>query len=150
MDERALEFQRRVLGNVTVEPVDFWGQPIERTARVTREEKKRLKVLVAGLPCTHFSLVDPSLRGPGDRPAWIAIDILRTLEDPDIDLDATDIENVPAWALDPKIPAACKAAATERGWSMQIIKILTSHHGATHARKRILIFMEPESRTRDL
>ena len=33
---------------------------------------------------------------------------------------------------------------------MQIIKVMTSHHGVAHARRRIVIFMEPKSRTRDL
>ena len=90
-----------MLGNVTVEPVDFWDSPIERMTKEKKKKKKKLNVLVAGLPCTHFSLVNPSRRGVGDWPAWVAIDILRTLEDPDIDLDAIAIENVPAWAMDP-------------------------------------------------
>ena len=59
---------------------------------------------------------------------WMAVHILKTLGDPHINLDAIAIENVSAWALDPEIPAACKAVAATRGWSVQIVKILTSHH----------------------
>ena len=33
---------------------------------------------------------------------------------------------------------------------MQIIKIQTSHHGAAHARKRIIIYLGPEELTREL
>ena len=107
-------------------------------------------MIVAGVPCTHFSLVNALRKGAADKSAWMAVEILRVLDDPDIDLDAIAIENVPAWAMDPEIPAACKAAAAKRGWFMQIIKILTTFHGAAYARRRIVIFFEPEGRTRDM
>ena len=52
IDECALEFQRRVLGLTDAGPVDFWSNPVEQ---LTREEKRRLVLLVAGrLPCTEF------------------------------------------------------------------------------------------------
>ena len=93
IDEHALEYQGRVLWNATTGPVDFWDDPI---GRFTREEKERLKVIVPGLPCTHFSLVNHRRKGAGGRSAWMAIRILKTLDDPDTNLDTIAIENVPA------------------------------------------------------
>ena len=43
----------------------------------------------------------------------MAARVLETIDDPQINLDAIAIENVPAWALYPEIPA-------KRGWSVQI------------------------------
>ena len=80
----------------------------------------------------------------------MAIEILKTLDNPNVNLEAIVIENVPAWTQDPEIPAACEAAAAKRGWTMQIIKILASHHGVPHARRRIAIFLEPGERARNL
>ena len=80
----------------------------------------------------------------------MAVEILKTLEDPDINLGAIVIGNVPARAHDPDFPAACEAAAAKHGWTMQVVKILTSHHGVPHARRRIAIFLEPGDRTRNL
>ena len=72
---------------------------------------------------------------------WMTVRILETLDDPQINLGDTAIGNVPAWALDPEISAAYRAAAAKRECSVQSIKVLTSHHGAAHARRRIVIFM---------
>ena len=58
----------------------------------------------------------------------MAVEILKTLDDLDVKLEATVIENVPAWAQDPDIPGAREAATAKHGWEMQIIKVLTSHH----------------------
>ena len=44
IDEHALEYQRRVLGNATAGPVDFWNDPI---GQLTHGEKGELKVVVA-------------------------------------------------------------------------------------------------------
>ena len=108
----------------------FWNDPVWR---LTLEKNRRLILLVCGLLCTEFSQVNALRKGAADRSAWMAVEILKTLDDPDIKLKATAIKNVPAWEQDLEIPAAC----------MQVIKILTSHHGAAHARRRIVIFLEP-------
>ena len=81
---------------------------------------------------------------------WTAVRILKTLDDPHINLGDIATENAPAWALGPEIPPACRAAAAKRGWSVQTIKVLISHHGAPRAGRRIVFFMESASRTRDL
>ena len=80
----------------------------------------------------------------------MAVEILKTLDDPDIKFEAISIENALAWEQDSEIPTACKAVAAKHGWAVQIIKILTSYHGAAHARRRIIIFLEPGDRTREL
>ena len=87
---------------------------------------------------------------PIGRLGWPRVEILKTLDDPDVQLRAIAIENVLVWYLDPAIPAACRKAAAKRGWTMQVIKVLTSHHGAAHARKRIIIYLEPEELTCEL
>ena len=147
IDGHALDFQRRTLGLTEVEPVGFWSDPI---SRLTLEKKRRLILLVGGLRCTEFSQVNAVRKGAVGRSGWMAVEILKTLDDPDIQLRAIAIENVPAWYLDPAIPAACRKAAAKRGWTMQVIRVLTSHHGAAHARKRIIIYLEPEELASEL
>ena len=147
IDECALEFQRRVLSLTDAGPVGFWSNPV---GQLTREEKRRLILLIGSLQCTEFSLVNALQKGAADRSAWMAVEIIKTLDDPDIKLEAIAIENVPAWEQDSEIPAAYKEAAAKHDWTMQIIKVLTSHHGAAHARRRIIIVLEPGDRTREL
>ena len=72
----------------------------------------------------------------------MAVEILKTLDDPDIKLKAIAIENVPDWEQDPEIPAVCRLATAKRGSTIQVLKVLTSHHGAAHARRRIIIFLD--------
>ena len=125
IDEYALDFQRRILGMTEVEPIDFWDDPV---SRLTLGEKRKLVLLVGGLPCTDFSQVNALRKGAVDKSAWMTVELLKTLDGPDIQLKAIAVENVPAWGLDPVIPAACCKAAAKHGWTMQIIKVLTSEH----------------------
>ena len=106
--------------------------------------------MVGGLPCTEFSQVNALRKGAADQSDWTTVEILKTLDDPGIRPKAIAVENVPAWSLGPVIPAACRKAAAKRGWTMQIIKVLTSEHGAPHARRRIIIYFEPEETTSKL
>ena len=80
----------------------------------------------------------------------MAVEILKTLDDPGVKLEAIAIENVPAWEQYPETPAAFRTPTANRGWTMQVIKILTSHHGTSHACRMIVIFLEPGERTREL
>ena len=105
---------------------------------------------MGGLQCTEFSQVNALRKGAADRSAWMAVEILKTLDDPDIRLKAIAVEKVPAWSLDPEIPAACRKASARRGWAMHIINILASEHGAPHARRRIIIYFEPKELTSEL
>ena len=76
--------------------------------------------------------------------------ILKTIKDPDNDLDVIVIKNVPARCMDPEIPAACAAEAAKHKWSMQIAHVLAPQHGTPQARKRTLIFLEDRRRAQDL
>ena len=82
--EHALDFQRRVLGLSDTRPVDFWSDPV---GQLTIEETRRLVLLlVAGLPYTEFLQVNALMKGTTDRSAWMAVEVLKTLDDPDIKL----------------------------------------------------------------
>ena len=66
IDEHALDFQRRILGMTEVEPIDFWDDPV---SRLTLVEKRKLVLLVGGLPCTEFSQVNALRKGAADKSA---------------------------------------------------------------------------------
>ena len=45
----------------------------------------------------------------------MTVEIIKTVEEPDINMDAIVIEDAPSCSLDPKIPAAYQAAAVALG-----------------------------------
>ena len=133
----ALDFHRKALGLTDAGPVGFEGDPV---GQLTLEGKRRLILLVAG-PLYRVLAGQRSEKGSSRQSAWMAVEILKTLDDPGIKLKAIAIENVPAWEQDPEIPVACRAAAAKRDWAIQVLKVLTLHHEAAHARRRIIFLL---------
>ena len=147
IDRHALQYQVDIFGDTGARSVDLLSDPIRR---LTRAQKRSLKVMLGEYPCNPFCTVSPFRKGHEDPSAWPAYETLKILDDPDVNPDMMITENVTSWANDPKVPDACRRLGAKHGYSMQVIRILTSHFGTPNVRRRILVVWEPKAWTQDL
>ena len=142
IDRHALQYQIDILGDSNAVSVNLFSDPIRR---LTQVQKRRLKVILGGYPCNPFCTVNPFRKGYDDPAAWLAHEALKILGNPDVNPDMMVAETVASWANDPKVPGACRRLGAKHGYSMQVIRILTSHYGTPNVRRRVLVIWEPRA-----
>ena len=120
----ALQYQRGIIGGENAHPVNLYSDPIRS---LIRTQKRTLKVMLGGYPCKPFYTVSRFRKGHEDPAAWLAYEALKILGDPGVNLDIIVAEHVTSWANDPKVPGARRKLAARHGYSMQIVRIFTSH-----------------------
>ena len=99
--EHALQYQVDILGDMEATSVDLFSDPI---LRLTRVQKRLLKVILAGYSCNPFCTVNPFRKGHDDPAAWLAHEALKILDGPNVNPDMVIAENATSWANDPKVP----------------------------------------------